>query len=363
MSLVRDLHIDECRSTRPRVALVGLVGVTGSRHLSCAELGARFDLDPAKIVEKTGVTGLQRLDRGESLIELARRAGSAVLERAGVPRRAVTAVFGSSNPTAEDLLPTFTAAAAHALGLSDVIVDHVGIGCCGGLQALRNAWNQLTVDALDGRVGHALVIAGDHTSRILDPRRRQTGTLFGEGVSVALLTNDPAARTGYAIDRVVTRSALGDALYALRLRNPYAQPPGAELPRLEMDGARVFDFGAAAAAGFLALLGLPAMPEACYLVPHQPNLRMLDALVERAGLDPARVYVDGIRTIGNTSAPAAMLGLEDALRRGCVDPAARVMLGAFGAELQVGAALLSPIDPLALVAGPPVSLTHVEAAA
>ena len=363
MSIASDPHIDECRSIRPRVALIGLAGVTGSRHTSCAELGARFDLSPEQIVAKTGVTGLRRLGRGESLVELAGQVGAAVLERAGVPRRAVTAVFGSSNPTSEDLLPTFTAAAAHALGLADVIVDHVGIGCCGGLQALRNAWNQLTVDALDGRIGHALVIAGDHTSRILDPRRRQTGTLFGEGVSVALLTNDPAARTGYAIDRIVTRSALGEALYALRLKNPYAQPPGAELPRLEMDGARVFEFGADAARKFLALLGLPAMPEGCYLVPHQPNLRMLDALVERAGLDVARVYVDGIRTIGNTSAPAAMLGLEDALRRGLVDATGRVMLGAFGAELQVGAALLSPLDPLALVADPPLVNTRVQEAA
>lgn len=348
---------------RPRVALIGLAGVTGSRLLSCAELGDRFDLSPEKIVARTGVTGLRRLDCGESLVELARVAGTAALARAGVPRRAVTAVFGSSNPTAEDLLPTFTAAAAHALGLTDVIVDHVGIGCCGGLQALRNAWNQLTVDALDGRIGHALVIAGDHTSRILDPRRRQTGTLFGEGVSVALLTNDPAARTGYAIDRVVTRSALGDALYALRLRNPYAQPPGAELPRLEMDGGRIFEFGAAAAASFLTLLDLPAMPEGCYLVPHQPNLRMLDAMAERAGLDASRVYVDGIRTIGNTSAPAALLGLEDALRRGLAAPSGRVMLGAFGAELQVGAALLSPLDPLALVAGPPLAMSRAQEAA
>lgn len=363
MSIACDRHVDERRPRRPRVALIGLAGVTGSRLLSCAELGARFDLSPEKIVDKTGVTGLRRLACGESLIDLARAAGSAVLARAGVPHRAVTAVFGSSNPTADDLLPTFTAAAAHALGFNNLIVDHVGIGCCGGLQALRNAWNQLTVDALDGRIGYALVIAGDHTSRILEPGRRQTGTLFGEGVSVALLTNDPAARTGYAIDRVVTRSALGDALYALRLRNPYAQPPGAELPRLEMDGARIFEFGAAAAAEFLALLGLPALPDGCYLVPHQPNLRMLDAMAERAGLDAARVYVDGIRTIGNTSAPAAMLGLEDALRRGLADPTAQVLLGAFGAELQVGAALLSPIDPLALVAGPPLTRARAQEAA
>lgn len=348
------------RVTRPRVALIGLAGATGSAVLSCDELATRFGLSPEKIVARTGVTGLRRFAEGESLVETARDAALAALERAGVPLRAVTAVFGSSNPTSEDLLPTLTAATAQALGLTDVIVDHVGVGCCGGLQAMRNAWNQLVVDALDGRIGHALVVAGDQTSRILDGERRQTGTLFGEGVSVALLTNDPVARTGYVIERVATRSLLGDALHALRLRNPFALPPGAALPRLEMDGARVFDFGAGAVAHFLSLLGLSSVPADCYLVPHQPNLRMLEALIERAGLDAARVYVDGIRTIGNTSAPAAMLGLEDALRRGVVAADSRVMLGAFGAELQVGAALLSPLDPRTLVAAPPLSASRAQ---
>lgn len=345
---------------RPRISLVGLAGRVGGRSLSAAELGARFDLAPEKVTAKTGVTCLRRLGDGESIVGLARDAARDALARARVAPGALTAVFGSSNPTADDVLPSFTAAVAHALGLRDLVVDHVGLGCCGALQCLRNAFNQLTADALDGRVGYALVVAGDHTSRILDPARRQTGTLFGEGAAVALLTNDPGARTGYVIERVATRSLLGDGLYALRLRNPWAAGEGAPLPRLEMDGARVYDFGVAAVESFLSLLKLDAMPEGGALVPHQPNLAMLDAMTARAGLDPANVYVDGIRTVGNTSAPAALLGLEDGLRRAIVRCEQPVVLGAFGAELQVGAALLTPVDPAALL-GPAVPRAEVAA--
>jgi 3-oxoacyl-[acyl-carrier-protein] synthase III len=116
-----------------------------------------------------------------------------------------------------------------------------------------------------------------------------------------------------------------------------------------MDGRRIFAFGERAVAHFLELLGLDGWPHGTYLVPHQPNLRMLEAMIEQAGLDPRFVYVDGIRTIGNTSGPATLLGLEDALRRGLVPDGAPVMLGAFGAELQVGAILLRPVEPTSLI--------------
>jgi 3-oxoacyl-[acyl-carrier-protein] synthase III len=320
-----------------------LHGVVGSARLGLEELSARYDLTPGKIESKTGVTGLCRLAEGESLVDLAQRCAEVVLAHAGVALGEVRGVFGSSNPTGEDLIPTFTATFAQALGLREVIVDHVGIGCCGGLQALRNAHNQLVVDGIEGRASHCLVVAADHTSRILDPDRRHTGTLFGEGVSVALLTNAPRAAGGYRIAAIGTKSLLGDALHALRLRNPHAGH-AAPLPKLEMDGRRVSAFGEGVFSHFLSLTGLRALPPGGYVVPHQPNLRMLEAMMTQAELDPAQVYLDGIRTVGNVSPAAALLGLEDALRRGLVGGSQPVLLGAFGAELQIGAALLVPGD-------------------
>jgi 3-oxoacyl-[acyl-carrier-protein] synthase-3 len=310
--------------------------------VTLGDLAERFGLTPSKITDKTGVTGLRRLGAGESLVGLAGGLARQVLEAAGASAGDVRGVFGSSNPTGENLLPTFTASVSAAIGLREVIVDHVGIGCCGGLQAMRNAYNQLVVDGLGGRVSQCLVIAGDQTSRILDPGRRQTGTLFSEGVSVALLTNARVVENGYRIKSIGTKSLLGDALEALRIRNPFASENAGSVCALEMDGSRVFDFGARIFDHFVQLVGHD-LPSHCYVVPHQSNLRMLEAMTAHAGLDPDRVYVDGIRTIGNTSPSAAMLGLEDALRRGLIGATDTVLMGSFGAELQVGAALLQPV--------------------
>jgi 3-oxoacyl-[acyl-carrier-protein] synthase-3 len=334
----------------PSVFLAGLAGRVGSTVLTLKELSARYDLPEKKIEEKTGITGLRRFAPGEDMVAIARELALEVLARSGAALGDVRAVFGSSNPTADDLLPTFTVAAAHAIGLRDVIADHVGIGCAGALLSLRNAYNQLLVDALAGRVGHALVIVGDHSSRIIDPANRHTATLFGEGVAVALLTTSPKLRAGYEIVRVASKSLLNDALFALRLRNPQANE---KLPKFEMQGRSIFEFGTHAVEHILALLGLDRFDDKTYLVPHQPNLRMLEAMIAHAGLDPRRVYVDGIRTIGNTSGPAVLLGLEDALAGDLCAADAPVVLGAFGAELQVGAALLRPVEPQVLVRGRP----------
>jgi 3-oxoacyl-[acyl-carrier-protein] synthase-3 len=334
---------------KPRVFLVGLAGRVGSVTLTLPELAARYHLDEKKIEEKTGITGLRRFAPGESLVAIARDLAHQVLARSGAALGDVRAVFGSSNPTADELLPSFTVAAATAIGLREVVADQIGLGCAGALLSMRNAYNQLLVDALDGREGHALVIVGDHSSRIIDPANRHTATLFGEGVAVALLTTSRALPAGYELVRVASKSLLGDAVRALRLGNPHALAPGSPLPKFEMQGRPIFEFGEHAVAHFLALLGLDRLDDQTYLVPHQPNLRMLEAMIARAGLDARRVYVDGIRTVGNTSGPAVLLGLEDALARGLVADDAPVVLGAFGAELQVAAALLRPVAPRALL--------------
>jgi 3-oxoacyl-[acyl-carrier-protein] synthase-3 len=332
----------------PRVFLAGLSSAVGSATLTLDELSRRFDLSPETIREKCGITCLRRFGPDESLVGRARDVALDVLRRTRVRTGELCGVFGSSNPTADDVLPTFTAATAALMGLENVLVDHVGLGCCGGLQAFRAAYSHLVVEALKGRIGHALVVTGDQTSRILDPTHMQTGMLFGEGVAAALLTTSPALATGYEVVGAETRSLLGNSIGALRLRNPFAM--GAIGPRFEMDGRRVFAFARTAASHFLDLLDLDEWPDATYLVPHQPNLRLLEAMIQHAGLEPRLVYTDGIRTIGNTSAPATFLGLEDALRRRLVPEGASVMLGAFGAELQVGAVLLRPVCPASLIA-------------
>jgi 3-oxoacyl-[acyl-carrier-protein] synthase III len=253
-------------------------------------------------------------------------------------------------------MPGYASLVATQLGFRNILADQVGMGCGGGLQALRATYDRLVVDAVRGAKSSYLTIAGDATSLILDDKDRKTGLLFSEGAAVLLVTNDPdLGEDGYQITKINTKSLLGEGINMMTVMNPlhpdvlsnhlYATKPG-----FWMDGKGVYEFGSDVMPHFLELIEKSKFGSDWMLFPHQPNLRMLEEMARRSGVPKEQIYMEGIQTIGNTSPPAVFLGLQDGLQRNLFDVSNTVVLGAFGAELTVGAAMLKPVgDPKAIV--------------
>ena len=228
--------------------------------------------------------------------------------------------------------------------LKNIICDHIGLGCSGGLQALRNAYNQAIVDYTAGKIGYYLVIMGDQTSRLLDQNDFSTSFLFSEGAAAILLTNDQNEGRGYKIEKIGTKSLLGESIYDLRIKNPYdSLNKLGMIPKLKMNGLRVFQFAINIFPDILDLIGLKSMDKYTYFIPHQANLRIIKGIIKNNPnqLNPSNVYSDGIKN-GNTSSASVFFGLNDSLKRGLFNQGYSVILGTFGAELQIGAALLLP---------------------
>lgn len=328
----------------PKVFLVGLRGAVGSLEITAEELGRKFGISPSEIERKTGVTRLFRFSLTETLESVSLSVVQQMLQGLNFDLGGIRGVFASSNTTTKTLMPGYAASVGAALGLRHVLADQVGMGCGGGLQALRAAYDRLVVHGLYQERATYLVIAGDATSLILNPDDYATGFLFSEGVSALLVTNDPTlANNGYEITRVQTKSFL-EGLEALQVGNPYWPTHRGTLPPFTMEGRGTFRFGAELLPHFLELVGEKEFGSDWMLFPHQANVRMLQAMARNGGIPESQVYMEGIRTIGNTSPPAVFLGLEDGLRRELFDAAnTTVLLGAFGAELTVGAALLKPL--------------------
>lgn len=333
----------------PTISIIGLAGVVGPEVITVQELGERFDVPPERITHLTGITCLRVFPQGIDLEAVAADCARRVLEHCGLAFEDVSGVFGSSGPTTRTLLPTFTTLFARELGLANVPAHHIGLGCGGGIQALQMAYNQLVIDALAGRVSRYLVVCGDRFSRVLAPDDFYNGILFSDGVSVVLVTNEQDAR-GYTLSAIGTKSFLGPDTDIITIPNPHDERSDGVLPKYMMRGSGVFRFGATLLPELLALVGQETLPPEWYLIPHQANLRMLRALQKHADVPDAQIYTDGIRTVGNMIGAATLLGLEDALSRALLDPQSPVLLGAFGAELQVGAAALTPVDPLGILA-------------
>lgn len=313
----------------------------GSRELSAVDLELLFEREPGTVQSLSGVTKLHRIAEGEDLVSLASEACIDVLEQAGLPRNALTGIFASCNPTTEYLMPTLAPLVAARMGVTHLQACQIGMGCAGGVQALQAAYNQLVADSVQGKTSYYLVVAGDHTSRMLNKELWKTAILFSDGVSAALVSNDPKVSSGYVIDRVASETYAGESVCVINLPNVLAKADGA--PRAEcmlhMQGRGVFEFGTRIAPRVRALAGMDDFSDA-YIIPHQANIRMLNELVPAFEIRADQLYTDGITKIGNISGAACFIGLEDTIKRNLSGDAATVVLSAFGAELQVAVAVL-----------------------
>lgn len=326
-----------------QISIIGLSCKLGSKVVPVEDIAKRFDVTTEEIQKKSGITKLHVLAENEDIVDMTAECAKRILQHKNILIDDIDGVFGSSNPTMETLIPTFAVQVAKRLGLKYVIADQIGLGCCGGMQALKNAHNQLVVDANNGKKSLYLVVVADQTSRILDPKNFATSILFSEGCAVVLLSNDNQHIHGYTIRKIQTKSLLTDSVEAIRLKNPHACK--GNLSTIEMDGAAIYKFGTKILDHILECAGNSISVfkrNDMYLIPHQPNLRMLQTLMKNYDLTEKQIYMDGIRTIGNTSGSAVFFGLHDALSRRIFYMRQWVILGAFGAELQVGGALLVP---------------------
>jgi 3-oxoacyl-[acyl-carrier-protein] synthase-3 len=306
------------------------------------QLGSRVKLLDVDLQFMAGTTKLFSFSPDEDVVEIACRLAERILNQHNIALSQISGVFGSSNASFETLLPTLTTVFASRLGLRKVIADHIGLGCAGGVQSLRNCYNQLCVDFMQGKQdSYYLVIVGDQTNRILDETNRRTNLLFSEAVSVLLVTNDQLVDSGYRINRIGTKSLLTN-LDVMRINNPYCTN---QIEKFEMDGKRVFRFAVESFPDILSTVDMNHFgKDKFYFIPHQANLRIINSLIEREGLDKDLVYNRGIQNYGNTSGSAVFCGLEDALRQNLFDKDLEILLGAFGAELQVGGVCLSQLN-------------------
>ena len=290
--------------------------------VSSGTIAERLGVKDGWIESRTGIGERRVAADGESLTGLAVDAGREALERANVDPAELDLVIVATF-TQDELLPNAAPLVAHALGATRAGAFDVGSACTGFLTALSLA----TAQVESGRAERVLVIGADVATRFVDPRDRGTAPLFGDGAGAVVVGPAPApGRIGPA----VLHADGGGAAHIYARRDD---------PVIRMDGHETFKAAVARMADVTlealraADLGLEDVDAFVY---HQANARIIAAVGERLGLDPARV-VNAIGTIGNTSAASLPLALAAA----GIAPGARVLLAAFGAGFTWGATTLT----------------------
>ena len=319
----------------PRAVLAGIGGYLPPRIVTNDELARTLDTSDAWIRERTGIGERRIVGEGESCASMATAAGQQALERAGVGPGEVDAVI-LATATPDQAFPSTAVRVQAALGVTGGFGFDVSAACSGFVYALSIADCMIR----SGQVAGVLVIGSEVYSRIVDWTDRGTCVLFGDGAGAvyvrAAQAADPEGR-GILSTHLHAEGRHGDLLY---IDGAVGRPdrPG----HLKMNGREIFRHAvgklAAAVDEALEANGL-GHDDVDWLVPHQANRRIIDAMGKKLGLPAERVVVTVDRH-ANTSAASIPLALAEAYADGRIKPGELVLMEALGGGLTWGSALV-----------------------
>ncbi len=330
------------------MALVGSGSALPLAQISNEALSQRVETDDDWIRSRTGIGARRVAGPGETVTSLAAAAGRAAIERAGWdPLELDLILLATSSP--DDLFGTAPRVQA-ALGASNAVAFDLTAACSGFLFALITAAQYLR----NGAMQRVLVIGADQLSRWLDWDDRRTCVLFGDGAGAVALQSCAAEQDGLVAFRMRSDGSRNGCLTLAQvdehrplLGDLTAQVGGFQ--PIQMNGQEVYKFAVREVPAVLEELLLAsgiAAEQLDWLLLHQANQRILDAVADRFHVPQARV-LSNLASYGNTSAATIPLMLDEAVRDGRVQPGHLIASSGFGAGLSWGGALLRWSGPAA----------------
>ncbi|HVW20397.1 MAG TPA: beta-ketoacyl-ACP synthase III [Opitutaceae bacterium] len=330
----------------PRSAVIlGTGSYAPERVLTNAELAPTVNSSEEWIRTRSGIHERRIAAPNEATSDLAVMAARRALEDARVaPADVDLLVVATLTPDMP--MPATACVIQHKLGLPTATACFdLNAACSGFVYALDTACALIA----SGRYHRALVIGAEKLSSIVDWKDRSTCVLFGDGAGAVVVGPDPdplaRGRRGLLGTRLGT---LGEDVELLWIPGGGAAAPasartvadGAHF--LKMKGKEVFKIAVRAmeeaARDILEQQGVDAN-QIALVIPHQANLRIIEAIAQYLELPMDRFFVN-VDRYGNTSAASIPLALDEARRAGRVRPGDLVLLVAFGAGLTYGSALV-----------------------
>jgi 3-oxoacyl-[acyl-carrier-protein] synthase-3 len=296
------------------------------------DLEQRLDTTDAWIRERTGIERRHIVAPGETTVDMAEHAARAALAAAGRDASEVDLiVVGTCTP--DLIFPNAGVMLQARLGNFGSPALGVEAACCSFLYALSMADKFIRA----GEAKLALVVGADSLSRITNQQDRGTAILFGDGAGAVLL--GPDAEPGILSTHL---HADGSYIELLRCTGGVSTGFHPEGDYITMEGSAVFKIavqmlGAAAEEALAAnSLGKEALT---WLVPHQANIRIIQAMARRLGLPLERTILT-VADHGNTSSASVPLALDVGVRDGRIKRGDLLLLEAFGGGFTWGSALI-----------------------
>ena len=306
------------------------------RILTNDELAERLDTSDEWIRQRTGIRERRVAGEGETTSDLGLKAAEAALAHAGLgPRDLDLIICATSTP--DETFPATATRIQARLGMTRGAAFDIQAVCSGFVYGLSVANNFIRC----GQARTALVVGAETFSRILDWQDRSTCVLFGDGAGAVILAagdnHDGAAGRGVLSTHIYSDGRHHDALYV------NGGPSSTQTSGIvRMDGREVYRHAIVrmAEAIDVALEANGMTPgDIDWLVPHQANLRIIEAMARRLNLPLDRVVITVDRH-ANTSAASIPMALSEASADGRIKPGDLVLIEAMGGGFTWGSALI-----------------------
>ena len=322
-----------------RVGIAGWGAAVPEGRLTNADLEQRVETSDAWIVERTGIRERRYADEDTTTASLGAEAGRAALESAGIGVDDVDLLVVAT-ATPEQPIPHTGAFVADLLGLRCGSFD-LNVGCAGFIYGLVTGASWLVTS----EYRNVLVIGSETLSRVVDPRDRGTCILFGDaaaGVVLAPSTDGGPAILGWDVGcDGAAHGLIGIPAGGSRL--PASSDTIDEgLQYLKMQGQEVFRRAVRAVVSSVdvALTRAGVAPDdIAWFIPHQANLRIIEAAASRLGVSTEQTVVN-IADYGNTSAASIPLAMAQAADAGRFRDGDLILMSGFGAGMAWGSAVV-----------------------
>ena len=322
------------------MAVYSRIAGTGSylpeKVLTNADLERMVETNDEWIVSRSGIRERHIAAEGETTSDLAFHAATRALQAAGLDAADIELiVLGTTTP--DVIFPSTACLLQDRLGANGCAAFDVNAACSGFIFALSIADQFIKT----GAVKNALVVGAETLTRMVDWTDRGTSVLFGDAAGAVVLKADDTAG-------ILSTHLHADGSKKHLLYNPVGVSKGFKPDepnagvKVMMAGSDVFKYAVKALDSVvdetLAANGLDKS-DLDWLIPHQANLRIIEATAKRLQMSMDRVVVTVDRT-GNTSAGSVPLALDEAVRSGRVQRGQLLLLEAFGGGFTWGSALI-----------------------
>lgn len=319
-----------------RSKIIGVGRYLPAKVLTNFDLEKMVDTSNEWIIERTGISKRHLAAEGEYTSDLAIHAARAALTDAGVDIADIDLIIVATT-TPDNTVPATAVKVQHALGMNHGFAFDIQAACSGFMYALATADNYIR----SGMVQKVLVIGAETLSRIVDWTDRNTCVLFGDGAGAVVLAASQG--TGSIQDAGVLNIALrSDGAGFPMLCTPTGVSVGRQVGYIHMEGREVFR----SAVTYLADIAEEVMRQGGitaadldYFVPHQANVRIIEATAKKLGLSMDKVALT-LPEHGNTSAASIPLALYETVKSGKARAGDLILLDSMGAGFTWAAALV-----------------------